>query len=101
MSGNPKQEMAATDSAGATNVNSDESQRVSKAQVDAILVLIKAVHLGQSRGCYSLDEAKSLSEACAQFIVKQDGVSNTNPLADIGQVKSPQQPDFSKLRVDS
>ena len=98
MSGNPKQEMAATDSAGATNVNPDESQRVSKAQVDAILVLIKAVHLSQSRGCYSLDEAKSLSEACAQFIVKQDGVSNTNALADVAR---PQQPDFSKLRVDS
>lgn len=77
---------------------SQEGQAVSKAQVDAILVLIKAVNLSQSRGSYSLDEAKMLSEAVAQFIVKQENGNSTNALTDGVR---PQQPDFSKLRVDS
>lgn len=76
-----------------------ESQAVSKAQVEAILVLIKAVNLSQSRGAFSLDEAKTVSEACAQFLVKQDGAPPTNALANDQQ--PPQRPDFSKLRVDS
>lgn len=86
-----------------SSVNKDnqpqESQAVSKAQVEAILVLIKAVNLAQSRGAYSLDEAKTVSEACGQFIVKQDGAPSTNALASEQQPN--QRPDFSKLRVDS
>lgn len=81
------------------DVQPPESQAVSKAQVEAILILIKAVNLGQSRGAYSLDEAKTVSEACAQFIVKQDNAASSNALTN--DQPANQRPDFSKLRVDS
>ena len=86
--------MASKDS----SANAQEGQAVSKAQIDAILVMIKAIHLAQSRGAWSLDEAKNLSEAVSNFVIKQENGSSNNALTENSK---PSQPDFSKLRVES
>ncbi len=79
---------------------SAEVQQISKPQVDAILVLIKAVNLAQSRGSFSLDEARLVADACDKFIVKNE---QNGDGADLQQRQSNQitAGDFSKLRMDA
>ena len=45
-------------------------------QPEALQVLINAVHLGQSRGAWKLDETATLIKAINAFINKEDNNSN-------------------------
>ena len=77
---------------------SAEVQQVSKPQVDAILVLIKAVNLAQSRGGFSLEEARLVADACDKFVVKDQGTDGKDGLRQQNQLTAG---DFSKLRMDA
>lgn len=73
------------------------TQNVSKEQVESILLFIKSVQLAQSRGAYSLEEARVIADAVDKFVVKEpnaDGASND------GKKPAQVSNDFSKLRMD-
>lgn len=46
-----------------------ETGTVSKAQIEAITVLINAVQVAQSKGCFTLDEASVICQAVRAFVV--------------------------------
>ena len=45
---------------------------------DAIKVLIRAAQIAQSKGCFSLEEASTIHNACLTFISKEPS-TNTAP----------------------
>ena len=49
-----------------------EGGRISKEQVQGLMVLIQGVQLAQKRGAYSLEEAEKLSLSVKQFIVNDE-----------------------------
>ena len=48
-----------------------ETGTVSKAQIEAITVLINAVQVAQSKGCFTLDEASVICQAVRAFVVEK------------------------------
>ena len=56
-----------------------ELQHMTKDQLEAVVVLIRSVHMAQGRGAYTLTEAKMVADACDKLITtpQPDATSST------------------------
>ena len=58
--------------------SNDEGGKITKEQLQGLLVLIQAVTLAQKRGAYSLSEAEQVSQAVKLFVAQTDESEKQN-----------------------
>lgn len=51
---------------------------------DALNILVQAVHIGQTKGAYNLQEAKLIAEAVEVFVKKPE---QTNKVEEVNNIK--------------